>query len=165
MKTRIRAAKAATLVVTLMRVVTEVGGALVHVGVQVWNGAALILIAEPHEQQGDAGHEERVETVLPALCSAEAIWSELSVTDLAVDESHAEEQEPRGETTKQQVLPRRLLGAGLGAAEPLRMYRAMERSSIAKKDDHQAAGRRGSSSLSPQRGSASSTRRSGGRGD
>ena len=42
-----RAANAATLVVTLMKVVTEVGAPWYTSGVQVWKGAALTLKAKP----------------------------------------------------------------------------------------------------------------------
>jgi hypothetical protein len=46
-KTRTRAANAATLVATLMNVVTDVGAPWYTSGVQEWNGAADTLNANP----------------------------------------------------------------------------------------------------------------------
>ena len=124
--------------VTLMKVVTEVGAPWYTSGVQVWKGAALILKARPTNSSATPGHEQRVDGGAGALQRRRDL-GELGVAGLAVDQRHAEEQEARGEAAEQQVLQRRLLRARLVAAEAAEDVQRDREQLDRQEDDHQAA--------------------------
>ena len=136
--TRMSAANAATLVVTLMNVVTDVGAPWYTSGVHVWNGAALILNARPTKRSAMPAMSSGSTRVARAL-QRRADLGQLGVPGLPVDQRHAEEQEARREAAEQQVLQRCLLGARLVAVEPAEDVERDREQLDGQEDDHQAA--------------------------